>query len=139
MEFCAGGSLDTFLQTNKSQFRHRATRSLTQFTNFVETSNDDDAKRDSYVFGYTIVDLVRWVMQISQGMEFLMSRRVVHSDLATRNVLLDGGLMAKVCDFGLARVAFSDTPTTVFWTVCISAFFITNISFTSISQVISLH
>jgi serine/threonine protein kinase len=48
---------------------------------------------------------------------------VYHRDLKPKNILANANCKLKVCDFGLARVAFSDTPTTVFWTVCISAFF----------------
>ena len=63
---------------------------------------------------FTKVDLVKWSMHIAQGMEFLVSRRVIHSDLATRNVLLDADLTAKVCDFGLSHQLFgsSDMYTT---------------------------
>jgi serine/threonine protein kinase len=46
-----------------------------------------------------------------------------HRDLKPKNILANANCKLKVCDFGLARVAFSDTPTTVFWTVCIPAFY----------------
>jgi serine/threonine protein kinase len=43
---------------------------------------------------------------------------VYHRDLKPKNILANANCKLKICDFGLARVAFNDTPTTVFWTVC---------------------
>lgn len=45
---------------------------------------------------------------------------VYHRDLKPKNILANANCKLKICDFGLARVAFSDTPTTIFWTVCYS-------------------
>lgn len=47
-----------------------------------------------------------------------VAANVYHRDLKPKNILANANCKLKVCDFGLARVAFSDTPTTVFWTVC---------------------
>lgn len=44
---------------------------------------------------------------------------VYHRDLKPKNILANANCKLKICDFGLARVAFSDTPTTIFWTVCL--------------------
>ena len=41
---------------------------------------------------------------------------VFHRDLKPKNILANSDCKLKICDFGLARPAFSDTPTTVFWT-----------------------
>ena len=49
----------------------------------------------------------------------LGAANVYHRDLKPKNILANANCKLKVCDFGLARVAFNDTPTTVFWTVCI--------------------
>ena len=49
---------------------------------------------------------------------FLGAANVYHRDLKPKNILANANCKLKVCDFGLARVAFNDTPTTVFWTVC---------------------
>jgi serine/threonine protein kinase len=43
---------------------------------------------------------------------------VYHRDLKPKNILANSNCKLKICDFGLARVAFHDTPTTIFWTVC---------------------
>lgn len=42
---------------------------------------------------------------------------VFHRDLKPKNVLANADCKLKICDFGLARVAFSDAPTAIFWTV----------------------
>ena len=39
-----------------------------------------------------------------------------HRDLKPKNILANSDCKLKICDFGLARPAFTDTPTTVFWT-----------------------
>jgi FMS-like tyrosine kinase 1 len=48
-------------------------------------------------------DLVCWSFQIARGMDYLSSRKVLHGDLAARNVLLCDNNVVKICDFGLAR------------------------------------
>ncbi|ODM86842.1 Fibroblast growth factor receptor 4, partial [Orchesella cincta] len=40
-------------------------------------------------------------------MDFLESRRVVHGDLAARNVLLTAHKVAKITDFGLSRQLYN--------------------------------
>ncbi|KAH0934810.1 hypothetical protein HID58_011927 [Brassica napus] len=47
---------------------------------------------------------------------YQMLPNVYHRDLKPKNILANANCKLKVCDFGLARVAFDDTPTTVFWT-----------------------
>jgi serine/threonine protein kinase len=47
---------------------------------------------------------------------FVHAANVYHRDLKPKNILANANCKLKVCDFGLARVAFNDTPTTVFWT-----------------------
>ncbi|XP_046462720.1 fibroblast growth factor receptor 4-like [Daphnia pulex] len=48
-------------------------------------------------------DLISWSLQITRGMEFLASKKVLHGDLAARNVLLADHGIVKVADFGMAR------------------------------------
>lgn len=48
---------------------------------------------------------------------YLSAANVYHRDLKPKNILANANCKLKICDFGLARVAFSDTPTTIFWTV----------------------
>ncbi|XP_064080209.1 vascular endothelial growth factor receptor 1-like [Macrobrachium nipponense] len=48
-------------------------------------------------------DLVSWSYQIAKGMEYLSLRKVVHGDLAARNILLDESYTVKISDFGFAK------------------------------------
>lgn len=48
----------------------------------------------------------------------MAAANVYHRDLKPKNILANANCKLKICDFGLARVAFNDTPTTIFWTVC---------------------
>ncbi|XP_049766457.1 mast/stem cell growth factor receptor kita-like [Schistocerca cancellata] len=48
-------------------------------------------------------DLVCWSYQIANGMDYLAQRKVLHGDLAARNILLADGNVVKICDFGLAK------------------------------------
>ncbi|XWS41062.1 hypothetical protein CRYUN_Cryun17cG0048200 [Craigia yunnanensis] len=47
---------------------------------------------------------------------YLAAANVYHRDLKPKNILANANCKLKICDFGLARVAFNDTPTTIFWT-----------------------
>uniref|UniRef100_A0A7S1MJW8 Protein kinase domain-containing protein n=1 Tax=Neobodo designis TaxID=312471 RepID=A0A7S1MJW8_NEODS len=49
---------------------------------------------------------LRWARDIAKGMTYLHTRTpaVVHRDLKSMNVLLDGSGTVKLCDFGIARL-----------------------------------
>ncbi|KAG5682067.1 hypothetical protein PVAND_011450 [Polypedilum vanderplanki] len=49
-------------------------------------------------------ELVYIAAQVASGMDYLEKKQLVHRDLAARNVLVGRNLIAKVSDFGLARV-----------------------------------
>jgi len=51
--------------------------------------------------------LFKWAEEICQAMIYLSEKKVVHGDLAARNVLLTSTLTAKVTDFGLSRRLYS--------------------------------
>lgn len=51
----------------------------------------------------TTSDLLCWAFQIARGMDYLAWRKVLHGDLAARNVLLSDNNVVKICNFELAR------------------------------------
>merc|ERR1712203_603593 len=50
-----------------------------------------------------------WGSHVADGMEFLVSKNIIHGDLAARNVLLTHDNMAKVADFGLCTRLYDDS------------------------------
>ncbi|XP_036376579.1 megakaryocyte-associated tyrosine-protein kinase [Megalops cyprinoides] len=52
----------------------------------------------------TTTQLLRFALDVCEGMEYLESQKLVHRDLAARNVLVSSDNVAKVSDFGLAKV-----------------------------------
>lgn len=62
-----------------------------------------------------------------------ITANVFHRDLKPKNILANADCKLKICDFGLARVAFNDAPTAIFWTVCLSLY--NNLSDVSVSSV----
>ncbi|XP_068237840.1 mast/stem cell growth factor receptor Kit-like isoform X2 [Palaemon carinicauda] len=75
---------------------------------FVTSSASDHAP---YVYSdmtpmkenLTQSDLISWSYQIGKGMDYLSMRKVVHGDLAARNILLDERYIVKISDFGFAK------------------------------------
>jgi len=49
-----------------------------------------------------------FLYQILRGMKYVHSAQVIHRDLKPRNLLVNSNCDLKICDFGLARVQFSD-------------------------------
>ncbi|XP_078371749.1 fibroblast growth factor receptor 4-like [Oculina patagonica] len=86
MEYAPYGNLLKFL---------RGKREIYEPT-WVTTTNNPEVE-------LTITNLVVFAYQVSRGMEFLASRKCIHRDLATRNVLVGEDYVIKVADFGLAR------------------------------------
>ncbi|KAL6615754.1 hypothetical protein ACP70R_038024 [Stipagrostis hirtigluma subsp. patula] len=72
----------------------------------VIKANDDLTKEHHQFFLY----------QMLRALKYIHTANVYHRDLKPKNILANANCKLKICDFGLARVAFNDTPTTVFWT-----------------------
>ncbi|KAK7573343.1 hypothetical protein V9T40_010534 [Parthenolecanium corni] len=53
-------------------------------------------------------DLIYIAAQVASGMAYLELKQLIHRDLAARNVLIGDNNIAKICDFGLARVIEDD-------------------------------
>ncbi|NP_001313132.1 mitogen-activated protein kinase 19-like [Nicotiana tabacum] len=57
-----------------------------------------------------------FLYQMLRALKYMHTANVYHRDLKPKNILANANCKLKICDLGLARVAFSDTPTTVLWT-----------------------
>nr|CAB3477744.1 unnamed protein product [Digitaria exilis] len=58
-----------------------------------------------------------FLYQLLRGMKYIHAASVFHRDLKPKNILANGDCKLKICDFGLARVSFNDTPSAIFWTI----------------------
>lgn len=68
---------------------------------------NDDLTQDHHRF---------FLYQMLRALKYMHTANVYHRDLKPKNILANANCKLKICDFGLARVAFNDTPTTIFWT-----------------------
>ncbi|XP_045763363.1 vascular endothelial growth factor receptor 1 isoform X3 [Maniola jurtina] len=103
--------------TNRSGRKDNANETV-EFVRVSETGYVQPEWRSNYETDYvfdgrnprplTSRDLLAWAFQIARGMEYLASRKVLHGDLAARNVLLAEDNIVKICDFGLARSIYKN-------------------------------
>ena len=90
LEFCEHGNLKSFLRQNRRDFEKC----------FLNSNTYGKAQNRQ---------LIKWAYDITKGMKYLSSKKILHGDLAARNILLSGGggndnrLIAKISDFGLSK------------------------------------
>ncbi|OXA63548.1 platelet-derived growth factor receptor alpha [Folsomia candida] len=96
VEYCALGNLQSYLK------RHR--ESGVAGDDFkTEAIGGYISWRNTETETVTIQDLTRWAHETANGMEYISRKKVIHGDLAARNVLLTLSGTAKVADFGLSK------------------------------------
>ncbi|KAF7711579.1 receptor tyrosine-protein kinase erbB-3a [Silurus meridionalis] len=52
--------------------------------------------------------LLNWCVQIAKGMYYLEEQRIVHRNLAARNILLKSDFMVQIADYGIADLFYPD-------------------------------
>ncbi|XP_005165758.1 receptor tyrosine-protein kinase erbB-3a isoform X1 [Danio rerio] len=52
--------------------------------------------------------LLNWCVQIAKGMYYLEEQRMVHRNLAARNILLKSDLIVQIADYGIADLLYPD-------------------------------
>ena len=58
----------------------------------------------NYESPYTAKLLLTWSHSIAQGMAYLAKMKIMHGDLAARNIMVGENYIAKISDFGLSKV-----------------------------------
>lgn len=66
---------------------------LLSFSNCCNTNNAS----------FTVLKLYQWSIDICSAFEYLSLKKIIHGDLACRNILLNANFVAKVADFGLGK------------------------------------
>ncbi|XP_078571953.1 uncharacterized protein LOC144859301 isoform X1 [Branchiostoma floridae x Branchiostoma japonicum] len=83
LEYMSGGSLQSALRTSRSQQSY-------------ENLHGNSKSLLSH-------DLVKFALDVAKGMSFLSRKKIIHRDLATRNVLVSGEKTCKLSNFGFSR------------------------------------
>lgn len=121
-EFCCYGDLENLLRRHRSSFHNEMITGEIIFSNpsFHQVPGYLQVPKNSFgaeVINLEVIcnsseipisssDLLSWSFQIACGMDYLSSKKVIHGDLAARNVLVGEGKIAKISDFGLAKSVY---------------------------------
>ncbi|CAL8103608.1 unnamed protein product [Orchesella dallaii] len=104
---CVNGSLQKYLRSKPID------------TTIIEDDRIDHAhlnckqKVASQAEGLVVMnfyELLKFSYEIAQGMTYLSSKKVVHGDLAARNILLDLNKTCKITDFGMSYIISNKSP-----------------------------
>ncbi|XP_072255579.1 receptor-type tyrosine-protein kinase FLT3 [Pyxicephalus adspersus] len=107
---CSYSGLFSTNESDKNQYSWDMSSGHTELLQAEEMKYQNTRKYDEEDLNIlTLEDLLSFSYQVAKGMEFLESKMCIHRDLAARNVLITGGKMAKICDFGLARDVENDS------------------------------
>ncbi|XP_023326587.1 platelet-derived growth factor receptor alpha [Eurytemora carolleeae] len=89
LEYCPHGDMKTFLGKNRRNF---------------SPSPISTPGRVENEFNMSL--LFTWSYSIAHGMNYLASKKIMHGDLAARNILIGAGYEAKISDFGLSKMMY---------------------------------
>ncbi|CAG7734893.1 unnamed protein product, partial [Allacma fusca] len=93
------GSLEAFLRKNRGNFCPDVSGCYVN----VDSGRTGRATTTSNDQEFTTQNLLQWSTQIAKGMCYLEANKVIHGDLAVRNVLMKSISYIKITDFGLSR------------------------------------
>ncbi|XP_035702786.1 vascular endothelial growth factor receptor kdr-like isoform X2 [Folsomia candida] len=103
LEYCEAGNLLNYLRANKST-------TMSQNGNVEGSSENYKAKEtDEQDSALNVDDFIIWSIQIANALRFLTDKKVIHGDIAARNILLYTRDLAKLTDFGLSRRLYEYT------------------------------
>ncbi|XP_059607596.1 vascular endothelial growth factor receptor 2-like [Phlebotomus argentipes] len=99
-EYCSLGNVRDFLRKNKENFVNE----INAETDLINSSLNFTTIFSQSEIILTTSHLLIWAFQVAKAMDFLASKKVIHGDLAARNILLCDAVFVKICDFGLSRI-----------------------------------
>jgi len=86
LEYCPFGDLKKFLLERRDKFMSTMRKQV----GYMESPFNSKL-------------LLSWCYSMAKGMEYLESKKIMHGDLAARNILVGENFVAKISDFGLSK------------------------------------